>query len=206
MSAADVQTERGLDRVIFFSDAVVAIAITLLILPVVESAREATSARELISNDGSQLVGFVVSFLVIAQFWVAHHHMFERVRRYTPLLVWLNMFWLMSIAFLPVPSEMLGSAGPDEEGVRFLYLASMTVISALLLLISLVIQRTPSVRGGEPADLSVISGAVTCAAFLAATIIGTLVPSIGLWALLLLAGAGPLGARLEAKQAVRAAG
>jgi uncharacterized membrane protein len=78
-----MQTTRGLDRLVFFTDAVTAIAITLLVLPLVDSVTEAAhaglSAEQFIGNNVAAIAGFALSFLVIARLWIAHHSTFEHV-------------------------------------------------------------------------------------------------------------------------------
>ncbi|MFP3380774.1 TMEM175 family protein, partial [Bacillus sp. SIMBA_069] len=74
-----IRTERGLDRLVNFSDAAVAIAITLLILPLVDAAGQIghSSFGEFIDKNFWEIFAFVVSFAVIARFWVVHHRIFE---------------------------------------------------------------------------------------------------------------------------------
>jgi uncharacterized membrane protein len=84
---ASVRTERGLERLIFFSDAVVAIAITLIVLPLVDSAREVAhmSTSKFLSENAYALTAAGISFVVISSFWREHHRLFERAtgtRRY----------------------------------------------------------------------------------------------------------------------------
>src|SRR3954451_206688 len=84
----------GLERVIFFSDAVFAIVITLLVLPLTAEIELPEGARDLAQQVWElwpRVLSFVVSFLVIGQFWIAHHHMFTHVRRYDQALLWFNL-------------------------------------------------------------------------------------------------------------------
>jgi uncharacterized membrane protein len=68
------------------SDGVVAIAITLLVLqlnvPLPAALTRPDSARELaaqLGKDADQLISYVISFYVIAQFWLVHHRVFRRI-------------------------------------------------------------------------------------------------------------------------------
>lgn len=197
-------TGRGLDRLVNFSDAVVAIAITLLILPVVDSAGSATSVGDLIDGDGGRIVAFLLSFLVIAQFWVEHHRLFERVGSYSPALLWLNMAYLLSIVFLPVPTELLGVQGPDDAGVRLLYLATITFTSGSLVLLTCVVHATPRLRARSgPPDFSLAPGLITFGALVVATILGSAIEAIGLRSLLLLVVAAPITSRIDARLSQR---
>ena len=83
--------ERGLERLILFSDAVVAIAITLLVLPLTELRPEEGERRvELPAAEGDELLSFAISFIVIARFWFAHHGLFRHLVRMDRPLLWLN--------------------------------------------------------------------------------------------------------------------
>ena len=126
----------GLDRIVFFSDAVFAIVITLLVLPITVDVELPASAGGLAREVWSlwpKMLSFVVSFLVIGQFWIAHHRMFGHLRRYDHALLWLNLLTLLTVSFLPFPTALLGahSKSDDHFAVVF-YAASMTVASLAL--------------------------------------------------------------------------
>jgi len=111
----------GLERLVFFSDAVFAIAITLLVIETrLPEPGEIRTSRDLLSALWSLLpeyVGFVVSFVVIGSFWMSHHAMFRSVRGYDGALVVLNMVFLLFVAFMPFPTSLVGrfSAIPAAE-------------------------------------------------------------------------------------------
>jgi uncharacterized membrane protein len=123
------------ERIVFFSDAVFAIVITLLVLPLtaeIELVEGAGVAHQVIEL-GPRVLTFVVSFLVIGQFWIAHHRLFGYLRRYDAGLLWLNVVSLLTVAFMPFPAALLGaqSTARDRFPVVF-YAASLTVASACL--------------------------------------------------------------------------
>jgi Endosomal/lysosomal potassium channel TMEM175 len=95
----------GFERVVFFSDGVFAIVITLLVLPLTGEIRlpEGTGTAAQVVTMLPQMVTFVVSFLVVGQIWVAHRRTFGRLRRADPGLVWLNLLILLTVAFMPFP-------------------------------------------------------------------------------------------------------
>jgi TMEM175 potassium channel family protein len=102
----------GLDRIVFFSDAVMAIAITLLVLDlkVPEAAGEsALNLGRSVLGLWPKYLGYVVSFWVIALYWVAHHRCFRYIRKYDRRLIYLNFLFLMFIAFMPYPTALLFS-------------------------------------------------------------------------------------------------
>lgn len=97
------------DRVVFFSDAVFAIAITLLAieLKVPDEARiHAVGAARAYSEMIPLGVAYVVSFLVAALFWTGHMATWKHVTRISGGLVWLNIFELMFIALLPFGTSL----------------------------------------------------------------------------------------------------
>jgi uncharacterized membrane protein len=103
----------GLDRIVFFSDAVIAIAITLLVLDlrVPEVAGELTrDPGRALANLWPKVLGYVVSFWVIALYWVAHHRCYRYIRRYDRRLMYINFLFLMFIAFMPFPTGLLFSS------------------------------------------------------------------------------------------------
>ena len=94
-----------LERIVFFSDAVFAIAITLLIIEVkVPHLEHAESQRDflialvrLIPN----FVGYFFSFLVIGAYWIGHHKIYGHIVNWNYGLIWRNVLFLMAIAFMP---------------------------------------------------------------------------------------------------------
>ncbi|MGW7597576.1 TMEM175 family protein [Streptomyces antimycoticus] len=127
------------ERLVLFTDAVTAISITLLILPLVDLVPEAASAHEhaseVITGHLDQIWSFLLSFAVIANIWREHHRTFSSVTKLTrSLMVW-NMGWLLSVVVLPLPTEMLGTFGRDRFVAAFYYstlLAGMVCRFAML--------------------------------------------------------------------------
>jgi uncharacterized membrane protein len=125
---------RELERIISFSDGVFSIVITLLVLPIT------AEVEPLQAGDGfaaevwalwPKVLSFVVSFLVIGQFWVAHHRLFEHVQRHDRHLLGLNLVSLLTICFLPFPTALLGEHYAERFTLVF-YAASLTLASLTL--------------------------------------------------------------------------
>ncbi|MFM9989640.1 TMEM175 family protein [Flavobacterium sp.] len=96
-----------IERLLFFSDAVIAIAMTLLIIEIKAPHIENNSNSEVIKNINElipKFVSFFISFFVIAIYWKAHHHLFGYVKKYTDKLIWLNILFLLSIVLMPFSS------------------------------------------------------------------------------------------------------
>jgi uncharacterized membrane protein len=149
---------RELDRLVFFSDAVFAIAITLLVLsinvPQIPADRVAEELPGQLLDLWPQVFSYVISFLVIFSFWTAHHSIFNVIRGYDRGLMWLNALFLMFVAFLPFPSALLGRYG-DQQLVVALYAASMAITSLLLTVV-----RWYATTGGRLTDSALDRGIV----------------------------------------------
>ena len=98
-------------RIEAFSDGVIAVAITLLVLEIKLPHPESVSPELL----GSALIAlfpkllcYFVAFLFITIWWVAHHQLFQIIRRADRGLLWLNSLFLMCLAFFPFPTALLG--------------------------------------------------------------------------------------------------
>jgi uncharacterized membrane protein len=126
---------RELDRLVFFSDAVFAIAITILVLDIrVPDIPEGLVARELpmqVIGLWPKYVSYAISFLVLAVYWQAHHRVFRPIERYDGTLVWLNFFFLMAVAFLPFPTSLIGEYAGERVSVA-IYAANAALASLLL--------------------------------------------------------------------------
>lgn len=106
------RTEFQLERLILFTDAVFAIAITLLAIEIkVPELHEVHSETEVVNavlRLVPRFVGFFVAFFVIAVYWVAHHRVFRYVYHYTNGLIWLNIVFLLSIVLMPFTAAFQG--------------------------------------------------------------------------------------------------
>ncbi|MGN6360950.1 MAG: TMEM175 family protein [Thermomicrobiales bacterium] len=116
------QNETALERLIFFSDAVFAIAITLLALEIRlpdTAAADATALAHQVLDLAPNMIAFVITFLVIGSYWLAHYRIFHYITRYDSRLLWLNLFFLLCIAFMPFPSGLLARHGDTRFAVTF---------------------------------------------------------------------------------------
>ena len=100
--------EFQVDRLILFTDAVFAIAITLLAIEI-KAPELGPQATEQAAWYGllhliPKFIGFLVGFFVIATYWLAHHRLFRFVRHYDERLLWLNIFFLLGIVLMPFTS------------------------------------------------------------------------------------------------------
>lgn len=109
-----------LERIIFFSDAVIAIAITLL---AVQIGLPTGVTLETLPDEIFRLVPqfgiYAMSFLIIGNYWIIHHRVFQNIRKYDSRLIWLNVLFLLFIAFLPVPSNIFGRYPTQQSAIIF---------------------------------------------------------------------------------------
>ncbi|AQY00562.1 hypothetical protein B2G67_03060 [Microbacterium foliorum] len=174
-----------------FVDAVVAIAMTLLILPLMESVSEAASGTlstaEFFVEHSGQLLSFGLSFVLIATFWMGHHRQYRDVEWVTGPLLWINIAWMATIVWLPVPTAMIGQMETDSLQpvvyIGTLILTQITTLAGWLYLLRHPDFTTTPVdvlRAGVIGDLAAII------LFLIALAIAVFVPSLGYAGLLVL--------------------
>ncbi|MEO6086942.1 MAG: TMEM175 family protein [Umezawaea sp.] len=200
-----MSTSRDPDRLVLFSDAVVAIAITLLVLPLVdvvsESVAEHHTSVQVITEHWPQIFSFLLSFAVIAQYWLTHHRMFEDVKAYsTPLTVW-NLLWLLTIVVLPFPTEMVGVFSDDVFTMLF-YIGTILASSLCLCAMALIIHGDPAVgRAAEALTARSVAATLIPTALLAlAFLLSWLVPGVRYYSLLLLFLHAPVARVLRRSQ------
>ena len=98
-----------LDRLVFFSDAVVAIAITLLALELKVTPAGAHVTFSDIAYAWHQFAAFFLSFIIIAVFWVNHHRFFVFIKAIDSKMMVYNICWLLFIVLLPFTSSLISN-------------------------------------------------------------------------------------------------
>ncbi|MFC3456140.1 TMEM175 family protein, partial [Amycolatopsis speibonae] len=172
------------ERLVFFTDAVVAIALTLLVLPltdlVPELVAENAPAVEAVTDNWPKIFSFLLSFAVIGRFWVTHHRIFEHVRTYSGPLVLANFCWLLTIAVLPFPTELVG-AYDSERFTAVFYLGTLLASSLSHTALVLIVRHDPEIRGDtEPmTDQWVLNFVLTTAVFALAVLVAFIEPGLG---------------------------
>jgi uncharacterized membrane protein len=119
------------ERVVFFSDAVVAIAITLLALDLpVPATTDSTTNGQLLHALGAQwpaYLAFFISFSVIGNHWADHRRVFRHAVHVNARVTSLNMLWLLMMVLTPFAARLLASNG--AFGVRFTIYALIQIIA-----------------------------------------------------------------------------
>jgi uncharacterized membrane protein len=103
----------SVDRLLTLSDGVVAIALTLLVLELKVPGRvlPSTSASALaaqLAEGTDHLVSYLISFYVIANFWLIHHRVFRQLTGQRESLAWWNFVFLFTISIMPFTSDLIG--------------------------------------------------------------------------------------------------
>jgi len=127
-----------LERLVFFSDAVFAIAITILVLELRPPERVGPDVTHTLLTGMVRLIpkfaSYLFSFWIIGINWFAHHRIFRHIRSWDDGLIWLNFHYLFWIAFLPFPVSLMGSFGDQRFAVVFYAgTLAMTGLAQLLL-------------------------------------------------------------------------
>ena len=181
-----------LERIVFFSDAVFAIAITLLIIEVkVPHLEHAASDRDfaialvrLIPN----FVGYFFSFLVIGAYWVGHHKIYGQIVSWNYGLIWRNVFFLMAIAFMPFTTAFF-SEYPTELVPLLMYASTFAAAGALeIFMFRYAIRNRLTDPAADPTELAHLTWrmAILPAAGIAAMLIGMIKPIFAGFAFMLI--------------------
>jgi uncharacterized membrane protein len=143
----DIEVPFDVERLVFFSDAVFAIAITLLVieLAVPEDVKTDADLREALRGLVPGFFSFALTFAVTALWWLNHHRLLRVVDRTHAWLVALNFVLLASIAFLPFASGLLGHHG-DLPTAVVLYAATNSVAALSLLGMRVLAERMDLLR------------------------------------------------------------
>ena len=176
---------------VLFTDAVVAIAVTLLILPLVEvvaeSQQKGIDAVGVITEHKPQISSFLLSFVVISNFWLGHHRVFGHVRAYTPGMMRLNLLWLLTIVVLPFPTEIIGAYESSRFTAGF-YTGTILALSICQSALTWMIRGHQEIEDPDnPVSSRELTGSLVMTGLtVVAFLLAAFVPGVNFWALLLL--------------------
>ena len=124
-----------LERLIFLSDGVYAIALTLLAVELVLPESTADLHGDLLLGSllesWPKVFAFLTSFTVIANFWVGHNVLFQHIRRFDGGLMWLALLQLLCVAFIPYPTSVIGQHIADPVAQQF-YFATLLLTGLVM--------------------------------------------------------------------------
>jgi len=191
----------GFERFVFFSDAVFAIAITLLVLDL--RLPNGGAGPFALTPMIPKFISFGLSFYVIGRYWMVHHQLFDRIQGCDSKLLTTNLAFLAGIAFLPFPTSVVILERSDPGPVIF-YTLSVAMVGLLMMAVIVVATRPairPGVTTGARARWSLNAAGPPLVFLLAAAVAGER-PRAALFLILLLIPIGwlfdRLGKRLQA--------
>jgi uncharacterized membrane protein len=191
----------GSERLVAFTDAVMAVAITLLVLDLKlpEGLRD-DQLYSIIPSLAHALWCYALSFVVIGILWMVHHNQFHSIRRVDGVMLWLNLFFLMSVALIPFVTSVLSDHATPLP--TMLYAAVLMASCAMTAAMWWYASRTPGLMSPDvPADqrrAGLITPLIVAGIFAASIGVAYWAgSSAGQWTWLLAAAAGPIGARLS---------
>ncbi|MFD7308523.1 TMEM175 family protein [Promicromonospora sp. NPDC059942] len=182
---------RTSERLIAFLDAAIAIALTLLILPLMESVSEAVDEQQTLGDYAAehswQLLAFALSFVIIAMFWRMHHGIQSPDTPLTQPHLTLQLAWLFTITVMPVVTALTGGLDTDRPLVAS-YIGNLAVSAWLLFVIALV-ERRDRTAAGLPVDATLPATPLAVALLFTLTLLlALIVPSYSWLFLMALSG------------------
>ena len=171
---AKVRDERSFDRFVNFSDAVFAIAITLLVLDVRLPAIDSTMLQPPLAHQlpglMPNLFAFMLSFVVIGGYWVAHHRLFKFIDRADTRLVWINLLVLFCVVLLPLPTQIVANYGDTTLGVE-IYAGAMVLTGLSIIALSAYAHKAHLTSPDADLRLSMIKSSITPGVFAASMVV-----------------------------------
>lgn len=183
-------TEKSPERLVFFTDAVVAIALTLLVLPLTEIVPELVAAHgesiEAITGHEQQIGSFLLSFLVISRQWISHHRLFQHVQAYNQTLFLVNLAWLLTVVLLPFATQLVGAFGTDKFTCLF-YIGMMVVNGACQAAMTWTVRTRPELaKDGGVSDRWLFNSIGSTVAMAVAFLLAAIFPDVNYFGILLL--------------------
>lgn len=190
---ANASDRRAFDRFVNFTDAVVAIAITLMVLPLLDISGPGPDETvwQVLSKNAGPLFAFAIAFTIVARNWLVHNQIVNAMRAYDPTVFWLNIGWIAAIALAPWVTAMYGSADAFNEGgegfggTGVLFFALLSVITGISVILGWYINRHRGLLDPDEAGVWIdrhpagqYRGVVLILAFLVNGILTLVIPRI----------------------------
>ena len=187
MTEGAAERERNFDRLLTFVDAIVAIAITLLVLPLVELAPELGddgSVSDLLRDHSDQLWAFALSFYVIARIWMSQHHAVAPLLSGNSRISFLLVAWTFTIVVLPFPTSLVATAG-GQAATKVLYVGTMALSILVIATLRAEVVKHPELTDGSPYR-GPLGGVVTAGLLVLALVVMLAIPATGYLPILVL--------------------
>jgi uncharacterized membrane protein len=109
------------DRIVTFTDGVLAIVVTLLVLgiavPQLSPSEVETELPKRLLELLPDVWSYATSFIILGFFWIAHDDQFHYIKRANRTLSWITIFYLMFIAFIPFSTALIGEYRDQEISI-----------------------------------------------------------------------------------------
>jgi uncharacterized membrane protein len=141
-----------------FSDGVLAIAITLLILEISVPDTQGSHLLRALGHQWPSYAAYVVSFLTIGIMWVNHHALFQRIKVVDRGLLYVNLLLLLAIAFVPFPTALLAQYVRSPSGghvAAVIYCASLLLVGLGFVALWTYLRNHPELRTADCSDAQV---------------------------------------------------
>ena len=149
MESNEKESGLSFERVVFFSDAVFAIVITLLVLEIKVPHIEGHTEQGVLQGLFHLLpkfIGFVMSFFIVGVMWIEHHRIFRFIERYDTGLLLRNLCFLLSVSFVPFPTALFSEYFWSRTAF-ILYAATFGVVALTKLWVWNYAARRPALLG-----------------------------------------------------------
>lgn len=123
-------------RIEAFSDGVLAIVITLLVLDIKVPHAEYESLGSSLRDVWPSIFSYLVSFAIIGVYWVGHQYYFRWIKEIDGIFTWLNILFLLLVSFIPFPTSLLGDYPFRQIPVTIygLNLLAVNIVSFIMIL------------------------------------------------------------------------
>lgn len=193
------------------TDGIFAVAMTLLVIELkIPETAQITSVDRLVAalwHLFPKFIAWLISFIVLAIFWVSHHRLFHFVRLVDGKLTWITIGYLAFVSLMPFSSALTGEYGGALVSQIF-YSINMALLGMMALLKSRYVHLHPEICGA-PMPLGIYKGArLRTVGLIVVAIIAVVITwalpgkgAIGNIAFMLMIVFGKIGRRIEARHA-----
>jgi uncharacterized membrane protein len=204
---ADEEDMPDIDRLLALTDGVVAIALTLLVLQlrVPDLTTNADSAGALwkaLNIDGGELTSYLISFVVIAQFWLVHHRILRTMRGHSEGLAWRNFAFLLTLTLMPFTSDLMGRYDDNPLAVTFFAINLLAISLSTQWIYAYAVSHHLVVEGRRSRydeRLGRVRAALTVAVVSIAIVLAWTDTAVARYVWLLFLVVPPLGSRIAAR-------
>lgn len=141
------RTQFQIDRIAFFSDAVIAIAVTLMVLEIkIPELGKSITFKQFLEQYSFSLtlhiIALLIGFITIGNIWMHHHELFGHIINYNKKLTIINLYFLFSVTLLPISISFLFTENEPPLLPRYCYFANLLLVNFLFyLMVALIFNK-----------------------------------------------------------------